>query len=106
MLAGLAGKDARREQHPGVAGVGAARDRGDGDGTIARAARDDAVRNIGVRPRVTADIADQVVLGVRRPAHREGGPGCLQPVLRPPRAGKRKLDPAEVNLDHRGVARR
>ena len=106
MLAGLARQDAGCEQHPGVAGVGAARDRGDGDGTIAWAARDDAVRDIGVRPRVAADIADQVVLGIRRPAHREGGPGCLQPVLRPPWAGKRKLDPAEVDLDHRRIARR
>ena len=107
VLAGLAGEQARGEQHPGVAGVGAACDRGDGDRTVAGTRRhrgEPRRRSSGRASRPTSlirsssasvgpRIANAVRAGSRRSCGRRG-------------PGERELDPGEVDLDHGGVARR
>ena len=82
-LARFAGEEARGEQHLRVGGVGAAGDRCDRDRTVARAGGTALFLARGLRAGIAADVADQVVLDVRRPPDRGRGHCRAQPVLRP-----------------------
>ena len=105
-LVRLPGQEPGGDQHLRVGGVGAAGDRGDRDRTVTGACGTIRPVSSRIRARVPADVADQVVLGIRWAANGSRGQRRAQAILWPPRPGQRQLDTIEVELEDGRVARR